>query len=72
MMKIKKSPYMGWMYIGDTMVDIHGDGLGEIYEIYITDTDIDITVMLQSIGDWNKIIDDAEEACYYYRSGSYA
>ena len=58
--KIKKGPYIGSAYEGDTLLDIHGyDGYFE--EIYIADTDIDVTEMIHSLTkiSFDKFVDDA-------------
>jgi hypothetical protein len=47
-MKDTKTPYIGFVYIGDTPLDIHGyDGYFE--EIYISNTDINVTEMIHSL-----------------------
>ena len=71
MTKVKKAPYMGWLYVGDTMVDIHGYGRGEIEEVYISDTDIDVTEMIHSLN-WDKFEKDADYAAYCYATNCYA
>ena len=46
--KIKKGPFIGSAYEGDTLLDIHGyDGYFE--EIYIAGTDINVTEMIHSL-----------------------
>jgi hypothetical protein len=65
MNKIKKAPYMGHLYVGDTMVDIHGYGRGEICEVYISDTDISVWEMIHALN-WDKFEKDADEAAYLY------
>lgn len=67
--KIKKAPYMGWLYLGDTMVDIHGYD-GDPHEVYITDTDIDVSEMIHYLGGWEKFAKDADEAHYRYKTNS--
>ena len=68
--KIKKQPYIGWLYVGDTMVDIHGED-GQIEEVYISDTDIDVTEMIHSLGCWEQFEKDANYAAYCYRTNCY-
>jgi hypothetical protein len=68
MIKVLKDPYMGWMYVGDTSIDIHGYGSGEICNAYITDTDISVWEMIHSLGGSEKFLKDAEVACYEYRT----
>ena len=46
---MKKATYMGQIYIGDTLVDIHGSGRNEIEEIYIADTDIEISELIHAL-----------------------
>ena len=65
--KLKKAPYMGWLYLGNTMVDIHGYD-GDAHEVYITDTDIDVTEMIHYLGGWEKFSKDADEAYYEFKS----
>jgi len=67
---MKKAPYMGWNYIGDTQLDFHGYGRGEIEEVYISDTDIDVSEMFHSLGVWDKVEEAGDEAYYYYTSGT--
>jgi len=58
--KLKKAPYIGSAYEGNTLLDIHGyDGYFE--EIYIADTDIDVTEMIYSLTkiSFDKFEDDA-------------
>ena len=58
--KLKKSPYIGCAYEGDTLLDIHGyDGYFE--EIYISGTDINVTEMIHSLTtiSFDKFVDDA-------------
>jgi hypothetical protein len=68
MTKDKKAPYMGWLYVGDTSVDVHGYGDEDICEIYITDTDINVLEMIIELGGWDKFLESAQEACYEYRA----
>ena len=63
---------MGWLYVGDTMVDIHGYGSNDICEVYITDTDINVTEMIHSLGGWDKFQKDADYAAYCYSTNCYA
>jgi hypothetical protein len=67
--KIKKSPYMGHLYVGDTRVDIHGYD-GTVEEVYISDTDIDVTEMIHQLN-WDVFEKDADYAAYCYRTGCY-
>ena len=48
MTKIKKAPFIGSAYAGDTLLDIHGHD-GDFEEIYISKTDINITEMVHSL-----------------------
>lgn len=63
--KIKKGPYIGSAYEGDTLLDIHGhDNCFE--EIYIADTDIDVTEMIHSLTkiSFDKFEEDARLQIY--------
>ena len=58
--KLRKGPFIGSAYEGDTLLDIHGhDGYFE--EIYIAGTDIDVTEMIHSLTNisFDKFVDDA-------------
>ena len=59
---------MGWLYVGDTSVDVHGYSDYDICEVYITDTDISVLEMIVELGGWDKFLDRASEACYEYRA----
>lgn len=48
MTKIKKAPFIGSSYEGDTLLDIHGYD-NEFEEIYISGTDINVTEMIHSL-----------------------
>jgi len=61
---MKKAPYMGNCYIGDTLVDVHGYGRGEIEEVYIADTDIDVKEMIHSLNGWDKFEQKADLSLY--------
>jgi len=61
---MKKAPYMGWNYIGDTQLDFHGYGRGEIEEVYISDTDIDVKEMIHSLCGWDKFEQKADQSLY--------
>jgi hypothetical protein len=52
------------------MVDIHGED-GQIEEVYISDTDIDVTEMIHSLGGWEQFEKDADYAAYCYRTNCY-
>jgi hypothetical protein len=68
--KIKKSPYIGHLYVGDTMVDIHGYD-GQVEEVYIANTDINITELIHELN-WDKFEKNADHAAYCYRTNCYA
>jgi hypothetical protein len=65
MSTLKRDPYLASMYIGDTYVDICGDGRREIYNIYIADTDISLWEMIHGLGVWDKVEEMADEAIYH-------
>ena len=61
--KIKKAPYMGQIYLGDTLLDIHGGGRNEIEEIYIANTDIEISEMIHAL-DYDQFKKSADQSLY--------
>jgi len=61
---------MGHLYIGDTQVDIHGYD-NQVEEIYISNTDINITELIHELN-WDKFEKDADYAAYCYRTNCYA
>jgi hypothetical protein len=72
MTKVIKDPYMGWMYLGNTMVDIHGYGQGEICDAYITDTDISVWEMIHYLGGTEKFLKEAEKAYEEFKSNPWS
>jgi hypothetical protein len=46
---MEKAPFMGQIYIGDTLVDIHGYGRNEIEDAYIDGTDISVWEMIHAL-----------------------
>jgi hypothetical protein len=62
--KLKKAPYMGNCYIGDTLLDIHGYGRGEVEEVYISDTYIDLKEMIHSLCGWDKFEQIVDHSFY--------
>lgn len=63
---MEKSPYLGSLYIGNTAVDIHGYDK-QVEEVYIADTDIDITELINELN-WDKFQKDADYAAYCFRN----
>lgn len=59
---MKKAPFMVTMCLGDTYLDVHGN-TEQIEEVYIHDTDIDVTEMLHTLN-WDKFETRFEEAMY--------
>jgi len=59
---MKKAPFMLSMYIGDTLLDVHGVP-EQVDEIYIHDTDIDVTEMMHSLN-WDKFEEKFKDALY--------
>ena len=56
---MKKAPYMGQIYLGDTLLDIHGNGRNEIEDAYISNTDISIWELIHALNydEFKKIAD---------------
>ena len=63
--KLKKGPYIGSAYEGDTLLDIHGED-NCFEEIYIANTDIDVTEMIYSLTriSFDKFEEDARLQIY--------
>jgi hypothetical protein len=59
---MKKATYMLTMYLGDTLVDVHGC-IDQIEEIYIHDTDIEIFELINAL-DWDVFKAMVREAIY--------
>jgi hypothetical protein len=53
-----KTPYLNSCYIGDTKVDLHGYDT-VIEEVFIADTDIDITALIYSLN-WDKFTNSVQ------------
>ena len=61
---MKKTPFLTQIYIGDTLIDVHGYGRKQIEEVYIANTDIEISEMIHSLN-WDEFEKKADEAIYY-------
>ncbi len=59
---MKKAPFMTTVCVGDTYLDVHGY-IEQIEEVYIHDTDIDVTEMLHALN-WDKFEARFQEVMY--------
>ena len=60
---MNKAPYMGQIYIGDTLVDIHGYGRNEIEDAFIANTDTSVWEMIHAL-DYDKFKKQADQSLY--------
>ena len=54
---------MGQIYIGDTLVDIHGYGRNEIEDAFIAGTDTSVWEMIHAL-DYDKFKKQADQSLY--------